>query len=583
MKIFLLSLLFGSAVDLAYMLNAQTIYKEDWANSGLKNQVGDSGMIANIIYYGADSTGNLYSDEAIVKIFKEFEGIPVVIFFPGGRYLFKSTISLNRSRCILRGSGAENTRLIFDLSGSSRHCIQLLGKSIDKDSSTVDASLWRKENYLKIISPRLFKKDDWIKIGFDDSLYMFSSWAYGSLAEIMQIESIVADRAYIKANPRFRFDGIKQLRISRMEPVKFCGIECLSIERKDATTSQTSNIDMNYVVDSWVKGVESKQCNFAHIAMSNCAHTEIKGNYLHHAFGYGGGGMGYGIALQFSSSQCRVEDNIFEHLRHPLLLQAGSNGNVISFNFMTDPYWTGEITPTNSAGDIVLHGNFPFANLFESNINQNVVIDNSHGFNGPYNTFFRNRTELYGFVVSSPVCIDSLNIIMNDVTNQTYGFYLLQGNGHYQSANRIKNVLTPSGTVPWKEASLYLDNDRLECIDHNELWPVIGNPRPYDSGIIPALQRFSQKKYTVCSCKELTSDATSDQKDFIVVYPNPVKDCVFIKSKEIIKHLELLDITGKPLIRTSDNFIDLNKVSTGTYFVKIICSTKTGVSKIQKI
>lgn len=37
-------------------------------------------MIANIIYYGADSTGNLYSDEAIVKIFKEFEGIPVVIF-----------------------------------------------------------------------------------------------------------------------------------------------------------------------------------------------------------------------------------------------------------------------------------------------------------------------------------------------------------------------------------------------------------------------------------------------------------------------------------------------------------------------
>jgi hypothetical protein len=57
---------------------------------------------------------------------------------------------------------------------------------------------------------------------------------------------------------------------------------------------------------------------------------------------------------------------------------------------------------------MVLHGNYPFANLFEGNINQNTVIDNSHGKNGPYNTFFRNRSELWGVVMNNSPATDSV-------------------------------------------------------------------------------------------------------------------------------------------------------------------------------
>ena len=91
--------------------------------------------------------------------------------------------------------------------------------------------------------------------------------------------------------------------------------------------------------------------------------------------------------LHFTTNECLVEDNIFNHLRHSMILQAGANGNIFSYNYSYDPYWTGVFFPANSAGEIVLHGNWPYANLFEGNDVGNIVIDNSHDANGPHNTF----------------------------------------------------------------------------------------------------------------------------------------------------------------------------------------------------
>jgi hypothetical protein len=49
----------------------------------------------------------------------------------------------------------------------------------------------------------------------------------------------------------------------------------------------------------------------------------------------------------------------------------------------------------------------PYANLFEGNIIQNYMIDHYWGPAGPYNTFFRNRTELYGIVMTNSNGYDS--------------------------------------------------------------------------------------------------------------------------------------------------------------------------------
>lgn len=121
--------------------------------------------------------------------------------------------------------------------------------------------------------------------------------------------------------------------------------------------------------------------------MENSNNILVNNCYFTRGYGYGGGGRAYGTVLQFTSGNCLIFNNIFEHLRHSVLLQAGVNGNVISYNYSFDPYWEEALYPSDFGGDLVCHGNFVFANLFEGNICSKMSIDNSHGINGPYNTF----------------------------------------------------------------------------------------------------------------------------------------------------------------------------------------------------
>ena len=96
-----------------------------------------------------------------------------------------------------------------------------------------------------------------------------------------------------------------------------------------------------------------------------------------------------------------------------MLLQAGTNGNIYSYNYSLQQKRT-EL-PSDAAGDIVLHGNYPYANLFEGNIAQNIGGDASHGMNGPANVFFRNRALHYGIAFSAGSG-DSSIVIYNEVT-----------------------------------------------------------------------------------------------------------------------------------------------------------------------
>ena len=79
--------------------------------------------------------------------------------------------------------------------------------------------------------------------------------------------------------------------------------------------------------------------------------------------------------------------------------------------------------------------------LIEGNIFQNLVIDNSHGINGPYNTFFRNRIESYGIVMNNNSG-DNMNFIANEITGSGLlkGLYTISGN-HTAIGNNIKGSL----------------------------------------------------------------------------------------------------------------------------------------------
>ena len=129
-----------------------------------------------------------------------------------------------------------------------------------------------------------------------------------------------------------------------------------------------------------------------------------------------------------------------------MLVQAGGNGNVFSYNYSRNPHrseW-----PHDYASDLCLHGNYPFANLFEGNVVYNAQIDNSHGISGHLNTLFRNSVGHYGFIMTSNT--DKQNILANDITdsNVGHGLFVIFGNDHEVKGNRQANVWQKYKIVP---------------------------------------------------------------------------------------------------------------------------------------
>ncbi|MEI7486939.1 MAG: T9SS type A sorting domain-containing protein [Chryseobacterium sp.] len=80
-----------------------------------------------------------------------------------------------------------------------------------------------------------------------------------------------------------------------------------------------------------------------------------------------------------------------------------------------------------------------------------------------------------------------------------------------------------------------------------------------------------------------TSEIINDKTQFSI-YPNPVKDVLFIKSKEKIVKAEIYDVAGRILNSASvtDNSINVSELSKGNYIIKLSTKDKTIIQKFIK-
>ncbi|MCL4708743.1 right-handed parallel beta-helix repeat-containing protein [bacterium] len=124
------------------------------------------------------------------------------------------------------------------------------------------------------------------------------------------------------------------------------------------------------------------------------SHVEISGSYFYNANDHGGNSYGYGVVMGNSNTNCLIENNIFERLRHSMGIGTGSNCNVFTYNFSTDQYSI-DYGVFHQAADLCLHGRYSFANLYEENLIEWIEADGKHGEHGPFNVFVRNKTYDY--------------------------------------------------------------------------------------------------------------------------------------------------------------------------------------------
>ncbi len=478
----ILLLVFGASHFKAQDIPSNRI--TDWSKAGLHQEISMAKTV-NINMFKKFVTENLSYNLALTEAFKALGEKGGVVKFNEGEYFFDQKIDMP-SNVVLSGVSSAKTLFTFNL-GGKESCISFKGNNSGKALGIVQ--LTNANSYTIAINGQIAPYS-YAFVRYKDKAILESSWAYNHFGQIVYTTGQKGNEITLENPLRFAITNLAIADVLVIKPIVNSGIENVKIVRKDKTKSKTANILFDYAANCFVSGVESNMANFAHVIVQHSAHITVTGCYFHHAFSYGSGGVGYGVLTQYSASDNLIEDNVFEHLRHSMLLQAGANGNVFAYNYSTDPFWIQGFFPSSSAGDIVLHGNYPFLNLFEGNIAQNVVIDGSHGINGPFNTFFRNRLENYGITAIAYPMTNKQNFAANEITSKGFltGLFVILGVDHFSEFNNIQGEITPSYSTEPKQVSLY----GADVSEANR----IGAVSNYNTSALSAKTRFETEEFT---------------------------------------------------------------------------------------
>ncbi len=554
----------------------------DWTLAGLRDTSTVGFVTVDMQSAGAIGDGVTSNSNLVHTLIENSAGQGIILDFPAGQFLFDTTLSVRTNNVIIRGAGQENTTFLLDMSGlfyrNSRGIFVRGREFFTKDP--IIQSVYKDSSSVFVNDGSIYAPGDWLAANFNDTALVFSAWARGSVGQVLKIQSIVGNQLFFESPLRLDMDLSQNPFLRPLEMIENVGIECLKIKRIDDTSPvQSNSIEFRNSANCWVSGIESDTTNFSHVMIVRSSNIYIGNSYFHHAFEFGGGGRAYGVNLAYSAGECLIENNIFERLRHSMLVQAGANGNVFAYNFSTDPYWvnTDPIIPADAAGDMVLHGNLPFANLFESNIGQSMIIDNSHAGNGPFNTFLRNSAAKFGIFfndTSSP----SQNFVGNMITNTTFPYstfnYTIVGADHFIHGNNNKGTIHPAGTANLSDIS-YAYTQRPDFVPVSQ-WGAIGTPNPTTNPGNQAFDRFVSGNTFGGSCGSPLLDIEEQllANKQITVYPNTSDQLFYLEADFKVATIEVYHLTGQLLNQFSiegySTTIDSRDWPTGIYMLKII-------------
>ena len=444
---------------------------------------------------GGDPTGMMPSDDAVLTAISMAGSEGVTIVFGRGRYLLRRPIALP-SNTTLQGQGATSTVLSFEGIGSV-DCIRIQG-GIRRAIYPLVRGFERGDSLL-YFDGGVMEPGDLLRVVINDTDLVYSDWAIGSVGQVVQVRSSIGQGTILDVPLRLGASIDRNPRCLVLLPVEQVRIRCLGIQRDDSTAQQTANIRIVNARDVMIDGVRSSKTNFGHVVIESSARVTVTRSDFSESYGYGGGGRGYGVVCQYTASDCRIEDNIFSDLRHSMLMQAGANGNVFAYNASKNARWTE--FPNDAAGDVVFHGNWVFGNLVEGNDVCHIVVDNSHGANGWFNTILRNRSREYGLYMGGSPFADSTMIMGNEIPNTGLikGLFITGGKGLVNIGNIVKGKLTPPELSMVPPPS-FLYASRPAGYQGN-IWPPYGAMDPLQRDTIPARIRQIISKIT-CPCTE---------------------------------------------------------------------------------
>ncbi len=429
----------------------------DWRTVGLHNQIPSIyNRVFNVRDYGAVPNDGLDDRQAIqntieaARIYIDANtGFNAVVYLPQGLYKLNSGLNLvnasasNYSEIIIKGDGSDKTTLFFPNSYKGK-AIQIRAEQYSVFQE-IYAGYFRDDQII-YTNTNGYNVGDYIEIIDDFPL------EFGQIGQIEKVINKTGTQLILENKLAISYDyGSTHPQIRKLAPIKNVGVEDLLIQRENTTGLWENTIDYQYAADCWILGVESYIAYKHHIGINASTAIEIRGCYFHHVSGHGEGGIGYGVLLENHSTNCLIEDNQFDALRHSMIVQSGANRNVFGYNYSWNREWeTWTAFPGIGTGDISVHGNYPYANLFEGNKVELIWADDAHSvMNGPYNTFFRNDVTSHVIYLNQAHYSNAIGNYVYEVDTDGGPIYPPFGNG-IGSTNVLDNAakqFNQNGTI----------------------------------------------------------------------------------------------------------------------------------------
>lgn len=489
-----------------------------WSQAGYTGQIPSiTTPIINVKDFGATGNGSTDDAGAIQTAIDEAPN-PAVIFFPAGTYRLQARLNL-KSGIVLRGEGYRQTHLECLNNGG---CINLTG-SLAGGFVNIQSGLAKGSTQIVVADASSFVVGQGGEIQQDNIVPSDADWGQVAVGQMVKIVAINGNTLTIEPPLHLEYGLNYNPQIRPIRYIEQAGIEDLHLKRLDSGSEGENNITLTRAANCWIRRVESEWSEKYHIAVNESLYIEIRDSYIHHAYYRGDGGQGYGVSLARHVTSVLVENNIFNELRHAMIMQLGTNGCVFGYNYaqrnFSDDGW--------DKTSISLHGHYPFLNLYEGNIVGWAGMDNVWGPNGPDNTLFRNRVVgtdrrqefgqyrgiwMQGFHGAQYIIGNEINTIGDQVMGQDGVYIPTDANGNPADViihgNNIRGALTWNPAWPQTlPASYYLSAKPgfYGAMD----WPSIGGDQPFGQGKIPALVRWETSDYIPSSAKPaLTLHAT---------------------------------------------------------------------------
>jgi hypothetical protein len=287
----------------------------------------------NVRGFGAQGDG-VTDDTAALKAAVRACPTPGAVYLPAGSYVVKGSIDMP-SGVVLRGEGPENTHILVTPGIEGDHSFRVRGRRGKAVRLTNTAP--HGTNQVMVADASSFAVGQSVELEMDNESFMAKMSSSGTRGQIVKIVGVSGNILTFDIPLRLEYGLKTNPRVYPMTPQQDVGFEDFHVKHMSSDDNKSIVFFFYFAENCWVRNVESEFCARYHVTLSHSRHITIRDSVIHHAYDYGGGGHGYGVAMdEKHTSDCLITNNTLYMLRHSLIAGHSGNGNVWSYNFSAD-------------------------------------------------------------------------------------------------------------------------------------------------------------------------------------------------------------------------------------------------------